>query len=87
MPTKAQVEAKVYSDISLYSGISLSRIRPEHILADPPIQFADPAWNSLALSLRAYVRHNNGDNTVRLSEVKKKGLRVQDLCDLIYSRV
>jgi hypothetical protein len=86
MPSMTEIEKKVRDDIHLFSGFPQNKIKTEMVIAKPPLSLVDPAWNSLTLSLRAYIQFHNGDNTILLSEVKKKDQTVQGIIDIVTTR-
>lgn len=88
MPTRAEVSTAVVATIA-----GFARLRPDQVHLDYGLQALPLSMDSnglafLANTLRGYVKfHSQSQETVLAAEVRKCGLTVQGLVDLIVSKV
>lgn len=85
-PTKNEVTAYVTHQVSVFSGQPQTLFQQTDILASPPLSLNGTALNFLTLTLRGYILHHNGIHRIYAAEVRKTGLTVKDLIDLVYSK-
>ncbi|MFP9100908.1 hypothetical protein ACLI09_17820 [Flavobacterium sp. RHBU_24] len=83
----SKIENDVKAYVASYSHLAIGLIQDGHVLAKPPLNLDDTALAFLAGSLRSYVRHYKPSATVLASEVRKKGLTVKLLIDLITNKL
>jgi hypothetical protein len=87
MPTKAEVRDAVVWYLAGFTGISPTSIKDESELKGPPLRFDDNRLAFLAMSLRGYVKNHRDSVTVSVGELRKAGLTVGGLVDLIHGKV
>ncbi|RQO77747.1 hypothetical protein DBR40_07165 [Pedobacter sp. KBW01] len=87
MPTKEEVTRKVTTEVAKEAGISPDRVKEEHVLADYPIYLDKVALGMLTLTLRKYIKTYRSDQTIVVKEVRKSGLTVKSLIELIYEKL
>ncbi|WP_443939647.1 hypothetical protein [Pedobacter sp. MW01-1-1] len=86
MQTKEQIKQKVLSEIADEANIAINLIEEAYVLADPPLSMNHQGLGMLTLDLRKYVKAHRPDNTVLMKEVRKSGLTVKALIDLITEK-
>jgi hypothetical protein len=84
MPTKQQITTKVNGTIKDMTGLSP---KPGNVLADAPLRMDSTSLANLALGLRNYVKGFDPEQTVTVTEVRKSGLTVEQLIDLIDKKL
>lgn len=84
MPTKAEVSQKVKTEIATLANIDVDLVKDEHILTDAPLNLDKVALGVLTLILRKYIKSYRHDKTLLVKDVRKSGLTVKTLIDLIY---
>ena len=87
-PTKNEVQTAVVTTISGFTQLTVNYISLEYKLTGPPLSFDSNRLAYLALSFRGYVRfHTGGEKTVLASELRKGGLKVGGVVDLILEKI
>lgn len=83
---KEKIKADVISYIAAYANLSPTKIKEEYILKEHPLHYDDMSLANLIILLRAYLRGKNPKATLFSSEIRKKGLTVKNLIQLIQER-
>jgi hypothetical protein len=88
MSTRDEVETAVVATLAGFTRLSPSRITPDLPLQKSPLSLDSNRLAFLATSLRGYVKfHSHETETLLVSEVRKSGLSVAGLVDLIFKKV
>lgn len=87
MPTTEEVQEKVNLDLAEYASYPLNKLKNDYVLKETPLKMDNPSLNFLTLSLRAYIKKHNSDQTLLAKEVKKSKLTVKLLGDLVYTKI
>jgi len=87
MPIREEIRQKVKSEVANESNIDIDRVKDEHILTDAPLNLDKAALGMLTLTLRKYIKTYRSDRTVVVKEVRKSGLTVKALVDLVYEKL
>lgn len=87
MPTADEVQEKVNIDVAEYASYPIEKLKPEHILKESPLRMDNPSLNFLTLSLRAYIKNYNKEQTLLAKEVKKSNMSVQLLGALVFGKI
>jgi hypothetical protein len=87
MPAKADVTRAVVAVLSGFTGMKPDSIQGAWELKGPPLRFDDNRLAYLAMSLRGYVKETKDGATVKVHELRKSGLTVSGLTELIHGRV
>jgi len=88
MPTRDEVSAAVVSTIAGFTRLPPDQVHWDDDLQALPLSLDSNGLAFLANTLRGYVKfHSQGQETVLAAEVRKCGLTVQGLVDLIFSKV
>jgi hypothetical protein len=87
MPTKAEVRDAVVWYLAGFTGVSPTSMKDTWELKGPPLRLDDNKLAYLAMSLRGYVKNHSNSATVSVSELRKAGLTVAGLADLIHGKV
>ena len=87
MPSTSQISKSVINSVSKYSGVKVDDVEKGMILSDPPLNYVSISYNSLTLSLRAFIQFHKPNNTILAKEVKKSDQTVGGLIALVTSRV
>jgi hypothetical protein len=87
VPSKESVGEAVLAFLAGFTGLAPGAIQMSWDLRGPPLRFDDNRLAYLAMALRGYVKSFNGEETVTAGEVRKSGLTVDGLRDLIYGKV
>lgn len=86
-PPQAQVANTVRGFIATFANQPLNNFINTDILANPPLNMNSTTLNNLTTTLRGYIKNYKASATILASEVKKSNLTVQQLINLVYSRV
>lgn len=70
-----------------FTGVTPGTMQDGWELKGPPLRFDDNKLAYLAMSLRGYVRNHRESATVSVTELRKAGLTIAGLTDLVYGRV
>jgi hypothetical protein len=84
---RAEVAKSVISIIAAFTGLSTGQIKEEMVLTDPPLSFDSTGLAFLAMALRGYIKSLNDKQTITVTVVRKPGLTVGGLIDLVHSKV
>lgn len=84
---RAEVAQNVLKIISSFTNLKPALIKESQVLTKPPLLFDSTRLTFLALSLRGYVKLHNNSQTVLATEVKKSGLTVEGLIDLVHKKI
>ncbi len=82
-----KVKTDVIAYIAAYANISVSKITDDQILKEQPLMLDDAKLGFLTLALRDYVKNLNPNETVLISDLRKKGLTVKKTYELIIKKV
>lgn len=87
MPTEEEIKQKVRSEVADEANLDIDSVEDEQILANAPLNLDRVALAMLALTLRRYIKSYRPDQTLLAKEVRKSGLTVKTLIDLIYEKL
>lgn len=87
MPTEEEIKQKVRSEVADEANLDIDSVEDEQILANAPLNLDRVALAMLALTLRRYIKSYRPDQTLLVKEVRKNGLTVKTLIDLIYEKL
>ena len=87
MPSKKEIENKVHMDIAEYASYPIKKLKDEFILKENPLKMDNPSLNFLTLSLRAYIKKHNTNQTLLAKEVKKSQLTIKLLGKLVIKKI
>jgi hypothetical protein len=88
MLTRDDVELAVTRTIAGFTRLPRDQVTSNLELRDPPLSLDSNQLAFIAMSLRGYVQYySDGKETVLASEVRKNGLTVKALVDLIFKKV
>ena len=85
LPTKAEVSVRVKGFIEAFSDSD--EVDEDNVLAEAPLSMDATALGYLATTLRQYVKFHNDKVTILVGEVRKSGLTVLGLIDLVFKRI
>lgn len=83
---KEKIKANVIAYIASFANMPSNSIIDEHILKNHPLKLDDTKLGFLAIALRAYLRSIKPDETVLVSELRKKDLDVKKTYELIIEK-
>lgn len=83
---KETIKTNVISYIASFANMKASNIKDEYILKNHPIKLDDTKLALLAISLRAYLKSINPNETVLATELRKKDLDVKKTYELIIKK-
>jgi hypothetical protein len=86
-PIKEKVFEDVKYFISKFTNRPVSNIKNEYELQKHPLKMDTPKLNFMALSLRGYIKNHNPSKTILAKEVKKSGVTVLILSDLVNNKI
>lgn len=86
-PSKDKVFNDVKDFISKFTNRPISSLENEFELQKHPLRMDVPKLSFMTLSLRGYIKNFNASKTILLSEVKKSGVTVLSLCELVFNRI
>ncbi len=87
MPTKNEIREFVKVVLADEANISPNQVVETGKLADFPLTLDSVAMGFIAIKLRKFVKTHNPVKTVKVSEVRKPNLTVQDLINLIDKKI
>lgn len=85
--TPEEIYADVKRIIAEFVNMKPSSIKDNYILQNPPLQISTTKLNSLAVTLRSYIKAINMEKTITATEVKKKDLTVKKLGELVNTKL
>ncbi len=83
---KEIIKTNVIAYIASFASISISNVKDEHVLKDNPLKLDDIKLGFLAIALRAYLKSINPNETVLVTELRKKDIDVKKTYELIIKR-
>ncbi len=88
MKTRDEVKNAVITTIAGFTRLPTIQIEPEMELNGPFLALDANQLTFMAMTLRGYVKYySSGKETVVVSELRKSGLTVSKLINLIYKKV
>lgn len=90
MPTKNEVQLHVLNIVHAFTGIIVTDLLNKFFttaLKDPPLSMDDTGLGFMTLSLRGYIKNERPEKTIIVTEVRKPGLTVSGLVDLVFSKL
>ena len=87
MPSKAQVSTEVLRLVSTHTTLGPGQLKGDYTLKGIPLLFDNISLMFLAESLRGYVKQYDENATVKTGEVRKSGLTVDGLVQMIQKKV
>jgi len=84
-PTRAEVKIAVTTIIAEITGLKPQKIKEEHVLKEHPLYMDDMQLIRLALELRKYIKSFDKTKTILVATIRKSGLTVGKLIDLVYN--
>lgn len=85
-PTRPQAAAKAAQLIGIYANYH-GQLKPTYVLQDPPLMMNSMQLTKLALALRAYVQLYDNTATIVASDIKKSGMTVADVTNLVFKKL
>ncbi len=83
---KETIKANVIAYIASFANMTTDSITDELVLKNYPLKLDDIKLGFLALALRAYLKSLNPDETVLVTELRKKDLDVKKTYELIIKK-
>ncbi len=87
MPTNEEILNKVNLDVAEYASYPIDNLQEEFILKESPLNMDNPSLNFMTMSLRAYIKKHNNNQTLLAEEVKKSKLTIKLLGELVTKKI
>jgi len=87
MPTRNEVANVVKEKLAQKAGIDPDDIKDDRKLTEWPLTLDNIALGFIAIELRKYAKKYEPDAKVTTAMVRKPGLTVEKLIDLIYNAI
>ncbi|MDI3321997.1 hypothetical protein [Pinibacter soli] len=83
---KEIIRANVIAYIASFANIPTDGIKEEYVLKNDPLKLDDVKLAFLTIALRAYLKSLNPNETVLVTEIRKKDLDVKKTIELIITK-